>query len=108
MTTILENKQLMENLVEVETPEELTALFAQHSIELEEGLTAEEAFRLLKEQGSDELDENELENVNGGIGLGVALGAAGALVLGAAAIIFIGGYAYQKYQNSKKKKSKKK
>ena len=105
MTTILENEQLLEGLVQVESPEELSALFAQHNIQLEDDLTEEEAFNLIQEQASRDLDEVSLENVTGGsISLGVALGAAGSLVLAAGAICFIAGYAYQKYQNKKKKK----
>lgn len=67
-------------------------------------MSLEEAFRLVKAQQSGELSEDALEDVNGGIALAVALGAAAAFTVGSAAICFISGYAYQKYQNQKKKK----
>ena len=104
MNAILENKELMIGLVEAETPVQLAALFAQHGIVLEDGLTIEAAFDMVKAQENGELSEDSLDDVNGGIALTVALGAAAALTMGGAAISFISGYAYQKYKNYKKKK----
>lgn len=101
------NEELLAGLVEAESPAELAEVFAKNNIELEEGLTIEEAFKLVKEQENakaDELNEEDLEDVAGGIALTVALGAAGAFIAGGAVIIGISGYAYTKYKMSKKKK----
>ena len=103
MEKILANEELMVGLVEAKDPQELAALFAQHGIVLEDGLTIEEAFNMVKNQENGELSEDSLDDVSGGIALAVALGAAAAFTLGGAALIFIAGYAYQKYQNYKKK-----
>lgn len=101
---LLENEELMAGLVEVQTPEELQALLDKNAVALEDGLTIEEAFKLLKEQESAEISEAELENVAGGIGLVVAATSAGLLALSAGMLCFLGGYAYQTYKNWKKKK----
>ena len=99
---ILENKDLMIGLVECKTPEELAKLFEENSIGLEEGLSIEDAFDLLKKSADNELSEDALDEVSGGaIGLGLALTTAGLLVLSAGCISFLCGYAYQAYKNYK-------
>ena len=52
---LLENEELMTGLVEVQTPEELQALLDKNAVALEDSLTIEEAFKLLKEQESAEI-----------------------------------------------------
>ena len=99
---LLEDKEFLTALVEVKTPESLGKLFTARNIKID-NLTNEEAFRILKEQETAELDERSLEDVSGGIAFTVAAGAVGAFVLGAGAIAFIGGYAYQTIKNGKKK-----
>lgn len=97
MENILKNEELLVGLVNVKTPEELGKLLAEHNIALEEGLTVERAFEMVKAQESDELNEVALDDVNGGIGLLAAVGAAASFTVGGAAIIFIAGYAYYRY-----------
>ena len=99
----LENEEFMTGLVEAKTPEELQKLFDKFSITLEEGLTIEEAFKLVKEQENAEISEAELEDVSGGIALTLALTSAGLLIAGAGALCFLGGYAYQTYKNWRRK-----
>lgn len=101
---IMENEEFLQGLVEVETPAQLGELFAKNGIELEEGLSLEKAFELVKAQENAELNEDALDDVNGGIGLLVGLGAAASLTFAAGVVCFISGYAYQKYKNAKKKK----
>lgn len=102
----LDNEEFITGLVEVKTPEELQELFDKNKLVLEEGLSIEEAFTLLKEQENAEISEEELENVSGGIGFVLAATSAGLLIVGAGMLCFLGGYAYQTYQNYKKKKKK--
>ena len=110
MEKLLQNEELLVGMVETETPEELAKLFAEHNIQLEEGLTIEQAFQMIQENKKDELSEEALQDVNGGIGLLAGITAAGALVLSAGVLIFISGYAYEMYLKDllKKKKKKKK
>ncbi len=100
---LLDNEELMKGIAEVETTEELAELFKKNNIELAEGLTMEDALRMVKEgQNNDELVEEDLEDVSGGIAFLVAAGAVGAFVLAGTVLTFIGGYAYQKYKNSRR------
>ena len=103
LNEVLEDKELLVSLVEAQTANEFGKILADKEIALD-GLTNEEAFKLFKEQEGKELNEDELAEVSGGIALTVALGAAGAFTLAGGALSFLGGYAYQKYQNWKKKK----
>ena len=108
MEKILQNEELLEAITAVETPAELGELFAQNGIQLEEGYTIEKAFADLKAQENAELGEEALDDVAGGIALLTGALAAGAFTVGAGAVIFIGGYAYQKVKNAVSKKKKKK
>ena len=99
---LMENKALLEGLVDVQTPDDLAKLLAENNIELEEGLSMEKAFELVKKGQTDELTEEDVENVNGGIVLSIAIGAVGAFVLASAALCFIGGYAYQTVKNARR------
>lgn len=108
MEKILHNEDLMIGLVEVETPAALVELLNANGISLAEDLTPEKAFELVKAQANAELDENALDDVNGGILLSTAIGATAVLALAATELCFFAGYAYQTYKNAKDKKKKKK
>ena len=99
MEKLMANEELLKGLVECTTPDELMKVLKDNSVELEKGLTPEKAFKAVKQYQTDELDEEALENVSGGIALGVALGAVGAFVVAGGALCFLGGYAYQKIKN---------
>jgi len=103
---LCEDQEFLSALVEVETPEQLGELLSRKNIALEEGLTLEEAFKLVKEQGKEELSEVSLEEVSGGFALSVALGAAGAFTAGAAVLSFLAGYAHRTYKTIKKSKKR--
>lgn len=107
MKSLMENEELMTALVEAETPEELGKVFEDSGITLEDGMTVEEAFRIVKAQKDAELDEDVLEDVSGGM-VGTIILAVGACTLASAELAFLGGYAYQTYQNYKESKNKKK
>ena len=94
---LIENDELMEGLATCKTPEELAKLLEANSLVLEDGLSIEEAFALVKKQADDELDVTDLDSVSGGIGFLVGAAAAGMLIVSAGCICFLAGYAYQKY-----------
>lgn len=97
--TIMENEKLMQGIAEVTTPEEMMKLFSENNIELEEGLTPQEAFDCIQKGKNGELNEKELEDVNGGvIGTAVAVSTVGCFVLAGAALSFLGGFAYEKFR----------
>ena len=98
LTKLLENEELMKGLVACQSPEELAKLFEENSIVLDEGLSVEEAFQLVKKQENGELDAAELDSVSGGIALGLALSSAALFVVSAGMICFLAGYAYQKFR----------
>lgn len=102
LNEVLEDKELLIALVEAQTADEFGKILEKKEIALD-GLTNEEAFKLFKEQEGKELNEEELMEVSGGIALAVGLGAAAAFTLAGGVVSFIGGYAYQKYKNWKKK-----
>lgn len=79
---LLQNEALMEGLAEVQTVDQLVALLAEHNVELEAGVSAEQLLAQLKAEPTDELDENALEDVSGGVIL------TGALVAGAVALAY--------------------
>lgn len=100
MTTIndlMSNEELLKGLVEVKTATELGELFAKNNVELDDSLTLEEAFEMVKKNEDAELSEEDLEAANGGIALAVAAGSVGCFVLAGATVCFLSGYAYQKY-----------
>lgn len=106
MNNILKNEALMIGLVEAETPAQLAELFATHNITLAEELTIEQAFEMVKAQGNAELNEDALDDVNGGILFTTAVTAAAALALAGTELCFFAGYAYQTYKNYKKSTKK--
>ena len=100
---IMENEEFLKGLVECSTPDELMKILQENEVELEEGLTPEEAFMAVKQYQNDELNEDALsEQVSGGsITVATALGATGALIVAGGGLAFLGGYAWQKLKNLK-------
>lgn len=96
---LMENEVFMKGIVEVSTPDELAKLLKNNDVELEDNITIEEAFEIVKNQENVELDDTTLDDVNGGIAFMVAAGAVACFTVGGAALAFLGGYAYQKYKN---------
>lgn len=90
---LTDNKEFMKGLVEAKTPEELGEVFKANKVELEEGITLEQAFELVKNQDNAELSEDELDEANGGIAFTLAVTTVGCFVAGGAALSFLGGYA---------------
>jgi hypothetical protein len=101
MEKLMANDELMKGLVECSTPDELMKILKENELELEEGLTPEEAFKAVKEYQNDEVNDDQLENVSGGIAISTALLAVGAYVLAGGELTFLGAYAYQKVKNAK-------
>lgn len=64
---ILENEELLKKLAEAESPEALLAVMAENNMALEEGLSAEEFFDTLHAPLEDELSEDDLTDVSGGL-----------------------------------------
>jgi len=104
MKDLMANEEFLKGLVEVSTPAELAELLKNNDVQLEEGITIEEAFDTIKKQENAELSDADLDDVSGGIAFTVAAGAVACFVAGGAALSFLGGYAYQTYKNWKKKK----
>ncbi len=87
---ILNNKDFLEKMASVRNADELKTLFEEEGLELEEGLSYEQAYtafqRAIHDELSadekaqinamdDELNEAELENVSGGyLGFAIAIG----------------------------------
>lgn len=67
MENIVQNNEQLEKLAAVETVEELNKFMAENGLTLEEGVTAEQFLAAMKGEASDELDENDLDAVAGGI-----------------------------------------
>ena len=67
---LVENDDLMDRLAASNSPEELASLLEANSLVLEDGLSIEKAFELLKKQAHGELDAAELNSVSGGMKLG--------------------------------------
>ena len=59
-------EEILKELAKVETVEELNAVLAEKGIELEEGVTPE-AFLEAMKSGGDELSEDDLGDVAGGL-----------------------------------------
>lgn len=109
---LLENEELLRGLVDSKTPEELMKVLGENKITLEEGLTAEEAFSIVKshenDELNDELNDESLELVSGGvIGTGIAFLAASGFIFSGLALSFLGGYAYRKVESFINKKKRK-
>lgn len=100
LNELLENEEFMKGLVTCQSPEELANLFEKNSIVLDEELSIEDAFELVKKQESGELNDSELDAVSGGgIALGLAISSAALIIVSAGLVCFIAGYAYQKFRD---------
>ncbi len=86
---MVNNKEFIEKMASSKGAEDLKALFDQEGLELEDGLSYEQAYTILQHAANDELSddekaqlasmdtelsEDELENVSGGFSLGAAIG----------------------------------
>lgn len=92
---LTKDRDFLQRMIEAESPEQLGLLFKRYEIELE-NLSIEEAFKLVREQENAELNENELEDVSGGlIGVATAIGAGATLIVGGVAVCFLAGVAWQ-------------
>ncbi len=103
MNELLKNEEFLKGLVDVQTPEALGELLKANDVELEEGITLEKAFEIIKSQKDAELSEADLEDANGGIAFGLAVASVGCFVASGAALSFLGGYAYQSYKRWKRR-----
>ncbi len=100
---LLDDKQLMDAMAKVESPEDLVKVFAEKgaTISLEDATTVfnnarDPEYMENIEVGGDELDEDDLENVSGGsITIGTAVVCIGLLYLSACAVAFILGSAWE-------------
>ncbi len=99
---LLENEQFLEGLVNAETPEELGVVFKENNIVLAEGETLEDAFAAAQAAKTDELNEDSLEEVSGGVVL--ALTTAACFVVGSGLVSFFASYGYRSIKKGSKKK----
>ena len=67
MNNLIHNTALMEKLATVATAEELTKVFAEYNIVLEKGVTAQQFLNTMRGSKSDELNEDDLDDVSGGV-----------------------------------------
>lgn len=79
MEELIKNEEFMKKLESAESPEEAVALFKENGVEV----TVEELEKIAK-MGSGELDEEMLDDVAGGIIIGVPLTIAAAVAIGVA------------------------
>lgn len=109
---LFDNEELVEKFSLVKTPDELWDLFKENGVEFTD-VSKEELFDAFqKAKDTDELDEDDLENVSGGFWLKLAVGkvlisvggaTAGTVLLTCAGIAAIGLAAYAGYRIIKKK-----
>ena len=81
---LLSNEQAVEGLLNAKTPDELMKALADNNIVLED-VTKEEAFAAFQKANSDEISEDELEAVSGGVNPAVYNGIRVAATVGAVA-----------------------
>lgn len=98
---LMENEQFLEGLIEAKDPEELATVLKDNNIELPEGETIEEAFETVQAHKTDELTEEALEDVAGGIVITASVAAC--YVVSTALLGFFTSYGYQTIKKSKKK-----
>lgn len=91
MENKIQNDDLLEKLGAVETVDELNKILAENGIALEEGITAEQFLATMKGEVSDELGEDDLDAVAGGVRITAAMIRAAAQ-LGLAIAIYIARY----------------
>lgn len=103
---LFNNEEVLEKMLFAETPDALMEVFAENNIVLED-VTKEEAFEAFQRAKNGELNEDDLEDVSGGVYFALKAGAiylavsgsvAGALcVVGGVAIIGLAAYAGYRY-----------
>lgn len=101
----LENEEFLEGLLDAKNPEELAVVLKANNIELPEGETIEMAFDAVQAHKTDELTEDDLEEVAGGVIITASVAAC--YVVSCALIGFFAGYGYASIKGGSKKKKKK-
>ena len=99
---LMENEEFLKGLVEAKNPEELAAVLKANNIELPEGETIEQAYEAVQAHKTDELTEDSLEEVAGGIIITASVAAC--FVVSSAMLGFYAGYGYMSFFGSKKKR----
>lgn len=100
---LMDNETFMNGLASVESADDLAKVLSENNVELD-GVTVEEAFAQIQEQ--EDLSEDDLEKVSGGILFTTALLATGAFVVGGGTLCFLAGAArgyYDRYKKSRRK-----
>ena len=106
---LLNNDEVLEKMLYAETPDALMQVFSDNNIVLVD-VTKEEAFDAFQRARTGELNENDLDNVNGGVYLALKAGAfyfavsgsVGAALCVAGGVAVIGLAAYAGYRLIKK------
>ena len=106
---LFDNEELLDSVFKAETPEALIQLFAENGVVFED-VTKEEVFDAFQRARTDELSEDDLENVSGGVYLAIKAGAiyfavsgsVGAALCVAGGVAVIGLAAYAGYRLIKK------
>lgn len=100
---LIADEAFAKGIFEAGTPDELMKVFAEYRIDLED-MTKEAAFESIQKAKSDELLENELDDVSGG-GIFTTMlfytapyVPGGAIVVGAVAVGALAYYAYRRYK----------
>lgn len=79
-------EEILKKLAAVESVEELKAVLAENDIQLEEGVTPEQFFETMT-NGNDELTEDDLGDVSGGVVITTTVALAAALGISVAVYI---------------------
>lgn len=105
---ILKNEELAVAVCEAATPEAIKSIMSEHGIEMDDEACAACFDKIKSVLNDDELSEDSLEEVSGGIfGLCAAATIAGWAIVGAVGGVVVAGcllYAYALYKKSQKKK----
>ena len=98
---LMSNEDLVVGIVEATTPAELGEVLKRNNIQLEDGMTLEEAFQAMKAENNGEITEEALDDVSGGALLTAMIGATIYLCGGTAMLSALYGCAkaeYKKYR----------
>ena len=80
---VLESEQFQKEVVSVTTPEDMQKLIASHGVELTVDEVMELCGQIVKAMNSDEISEDELDNVAGGVViLGITIATSKLIALG--------------------------
>ncbi len=95
---MMKNEEFVKKVAMAENADQLEKIFNEEGLELESGLSYEQAFsiihhaaeedltdeekKMIESYDADELNENDLEGVAGGLTIGAAIGAAALCYLG--------------------------